>query len=289
MSNAKKSKKVRVYELSKEIGMSNSKVVELLKELEVELGVKQPHMSVLPDNVVTAFRNRYLKDKPKEPEDKKPEAKVEAKPETSDKPKQIVEKQQLNKPLTPNEAALAARIQGVDDDWKIITEEDLGDFSLSEDAYKLHKEALEMQENHEFAFRFIESTPQRVDEITSLSPPLRWWIVNATNMPRMAKYCDPNHGGVQKLDQIMVFKPWWMHQAHKDAIAGISKVKKDAGDIELRDGATELNGKVKFYAGKNPESKDSHFVGGQGDSIIPFEGESSEVQPDADMDMAGVG
>jgi len=147
--------------------------------------------------------------------------------------------------LTPEERALAARIASGDREWETITEESMGDFSLAEDPYKLPPEAAKQQAEKKFAFRWVEATPSRVDMIQSLDPPARWWICNATNTPFLEKHIDPAHGGIQKLDQLLMFKPWWMHERYQDAKMQIAKAKDRGGDITTRDGKKESYGEWK--------------------------------------------
>ena len=147
--------------------------------------------------------------------------------------------------LTPEERALSARIASDDSSWQTISEEDLGDFSLREDAYKLPSEAAEKLRQKKFAFRWIAKTPERLDEIRSLDPPARWGVCNATNTPFLAKYVDPAHGGIQKLDQILVFKPYWMWEMHQKAKLAEGNAKIDSGDISKRDGQQEDWGEWK--------------------------------------------
>lgn len=147
--------------------------------------------------------------------------------------------------MTPDEKALAARISAGDKSWKTISEEDLNDFSLAEDPYKLPEPAAKRQAKKKFAFRWVEAKASRVDEIQSLAPPARWWICNSTNTPFLAEFCDPAHGGVQKQDQLLMFKPWWMHEKHQAAKMHIAKGKDNTID--------KLNGKnedgVEWKAG----------------------------------------
>lgn len=170
--------------------------------------------------------------------------------------------------LTPDEQALAARIAAGDREWETITEESINDFSLSEDPYKLPKEALEQQEKKKFAFRWVEATASRVDMVQSLDPPARWWICNATNTPFLAKHVDPAHGGIQKLDQLLMFKPWWMHEKYQAAKMMVAKAKDSGGDIMNRDGKKEAYGEWKA----GPENK----ITGKDEVMASFEADEGE-------------
>lgn len=141
--------------------------------------------------------------------------------------------------LTADERALADRLSSGDTSWKTITEGDIVDFSLAKDQYELPKEAQDMQDKKKFAFRWVEADPKRIDQVRALDPPAKWWICNAMNTPFLAKYCDPMHGGIQRLDQILVFKPWWMHRAYQDAKMMIHTSKTETADITKKSGSAD--------------------------------------------------
>lgn len=150
----------------------------------------------------------------------------------------------VEKELTPEERALASRIAN-SGGWETIKEEDMVDYSLAEDPYKLPKEAAEKQRLREFAFRWAEAKPGRIDELQSLDPPARWWVCNSTNAPFLADYVDPAHGGVQRHDQILMIKPWRMHELHQAAKMKLAPTKdtpldklngKDDDGIEWKSG-----------------------------------------------------
>lgn len=169
------------------------------------------------------------------------------------------------KELTPDERALASRIAAGDDSWETITEDSIVDFSLAEDPYKLPKEAKEKQDAKEFAFRWAEAKPQRIDTLHNLEPPARWWVCNSTNAPFLKKYIDPDHGGVQKLDQILMMKPWWMHEKHQEAKMKIAKARIDSGDIKNMDGKQEEWGEWKAGYENRITSGDEVMVSDEGE------------------------
>ena len=141
--------------------------------------------------------------------------------------------------LTPEERALADRLSSDDRSWETIKEDDLNDFSLREDPYKLPAEAVEKEQKREFKFRWVEKRPERIDQIKSLEPPARWWVCNRDSTPFLAHLCDPVHGGIQKLDQILMFKPYWMFDKHQAAKTQIAESKLSSGDLKNRDGQQE--------------------------------------------------
>jgi len=145
--------------------------------------------------------------------------------------------------LTPDEQALAARMSDSDRSWETIKEEDMEDFSLAEAPYKLPKEAKDRQDKHEFAFRWVEAKTWRVDEVRNLDPPAKWWVCNATNTPFLSKYVDPAHGGVQHMDQVLMFKPWFMHAKHQGLKADLGRAKDVT--VDKRHGQKEEWGEWK--------------------------------------------
>lgn len=181
----------------------------------------------------------------------KPEPKQETKIE---KPKSI-----NLRPLTSEEQAIAARVATQNNDWETITEESMLDFSLAGEPYPLPIEAAQLQKEKKFAYRFIAKTPERIDEITNQPPPLKWWLCNRTQTPYLAKYCDPVHGGVQVKDQILVFKPWRMHELVQNAKMDLAKLKDSAGDVTKKQGK-EDGGKIEWKAGEAAQAKESEVV-----------------------------
>lgn len=136
--------------------------------------------------------------------------------------------------LTAEETALAQRIANEDSDWETLTEADIEDFSLCEDPYMLPLEAAKAQNEHKFAYKWAEMKPERLNELRSLSVPKRWWICNRTTMTFLTKYCDPNHGAIQKQDQILMFKPWWMHEKYQLLKMQMADAQDKAGDLEQK-------------------------------------------------------
>lgn len=145
-------------------------------------------------------------------------------------PKKLETKAPLN--LTPNEQAIAERVAGEDTDWFTIGEESMTDFSLMTNVLDLrahYPEAATLQEEKVYAFRWIERTPERVDQMTrSAHPPMRWAIVNKTTCPELEKYVDPLIGGIVNLDQILIFKPWAHHMRVKAALEQMADAKAGA-------------------------------------------------------------
>lgn len=124
--------------------------------------------------------------------------------------------------LTAEEAALKAIIQKEDDSWLGLTDADIEDFSLSNDPYPLPKECTSRL--GEFAFRYCERNPKRVQELKSMPGPQRWWIANAVNLPWLSHLCDSIDGAIHMRDQMLMFKPRWM----MDKVKALSTASDDA-------------------------------------------------------------
>lgn len=158
--------------------------------------------------------------------------------------------------LTPEEMAIFQRVKSEADDWKTITEESVDDYSLMEDPFKLPDEIKEFENKRQFKFRWIERKSERLDEIRSAKVPNKWWIVNADSFPDLESLCDPVLGCISRLDQMLVFKPWWMHEKRMQLLDELNAAQDRSGTVEAKDG--ENRDGVKFIAGKrspdNPET-----------------------------------
>lgn len=143
------------------------------------------------------------------------------------------------KPITAEEQAIAARVTSETMDWQTITEEDVEDYSLSKDPFELPPPAMEKQEKKEFFFRWITRSQQRLDEMRSKQAPFRYWICNSTNTPFLKGYFDPVLGCVAREDQMLVFKPYWMHVKERLHKEGLAKALDQAGDITAKHGQSD--------------------------------------------------
>jgi len=181
----------------------------------------------------------------------------------------VIKTKQQPKNLTTEEAAIFQRIQAEDNEWETIPEDETLDYSLAEDPFKLPPEAIKLRDQKKLAFRWVTRKPERVDEIRSLDVPRRWWIVNATNVPELANKVDPMLGGVVKLDQILVFKPYWMYEAE-------NKMKQDM--ITARDKEGDLASKHKMPV----DESGSQFLSGKeykigtGDEVLLHEADTGD-------------
>jgi hypothetical protein len=171
------------------------------------------------------------------------------------------------RPITAEEQAIAARIAADSDrEWETIGEDSVIDYSLGRDLFELPPPALKQQIEKHYAFRWIERTQRRIDEIRSKPIPLKWWICNSTNTPFLKGYFDPVLGGVTREDQILVFKPWWMHAKQREIVAEITEGKNQ--DLTRRN--KEKRGAAEFVAGVG----DSFGLKG-GDKIV-YDGDVAE-------------
>jgi len=136
--------------------------------------------------------------------------------------------------LTGDEAAIFQRVKSEGEsskEWETISEKDMHDYSLGADPFKLPKFALKLKEAKQFTFRWVARSKERLDEIRSLEPPKKWWIVNASTIPESEGDCDPILGCVTMYDQLLVFKPFWMFEADQRMKQEISDSKDKAGDL----------------------------------------------------------
>jgi hypothetical protein len=138
--------------------------------------------------------------------------------------------------LTPEEKAIYKRVKGETDDWKTITEDSVDDYSLMEDPFKLPDKVKVYQNKRQFAFRWIERTSARLDEVRSATVPNRWWIVNKETFPQLDGLFDPILGCITRMDQMLVFKPYWMHEKRKKIVQDLTDAQDRSGTLEGLDG-----------------------------------------------------
>ncbi len=134
--------------------------------------------------------------------------------------------------LTSTEVAITQRIMAESDDWKNIKESEVDDFSEQGDPMQIPEAAQKMKDKKKFAFRWITRTSERLDEVRNLPVPRKWWICNAATTPFLADDCDPILGCVCKLDQMLVFKPYWMFE--KDQKRKMDLAERQAGAADLK-------------------------------------------------------
>ena len=185
---------------------------------------------------------------------------VEEKQDFSELPEQS---QQTPPNLTPEEAAIYQRVMNEKDEFPPINESDMFDFSLSVDPFKKPKAAEDLQNRKQFYFRWAEKKPTRIDELRSADPPYKYLIVNrGSSIGHLFNRHDFDaiHGGIEKLDQILMYQPW-SYKAQRDAIRAMkSKQQLDGGTLESLHGKEVDDTGSAFHAGKSARISASRDV-----------------------------
>ena len=184
--------------------------------------------------------------------------------------------------LTQEEAALFERIKAegqTGKEWERVTEDDALDFTLAQDPFKLPDFAQKLQDQMEYAFRWIERKKERVDEIRSMSIPQKWWIVNASTMPGCVDDLDPILGAVCIYDQLLVFKPYWMYMKEKQMEEAIMEDKAKGGELASKHKQAIDETGSEFLAGKEVK------ISGKDD----VQWHETDVDKVADSDTAVIG
>jgi len=188
------------------------------------------------------------------------------------------------KPITAEEQAIAARITADSNrEWETITEESTIDYRLGRDAFELPLPAKKAQNEKQYAFRWIARTQGRIDEMRNKQVPERWWVCNATNTPFLDGFFDPVLGGVCREDQILMFKPWWMHQKHRDMVNRMSEVHGQ--DITRKD--REKRGSAEFVAGARVDGSQLRQEVKPGDSVF-YDGDVEERPSPTGADLSDI-
>ena len=146
------------------------------------------------------------------------------------------------------------------------------DFSLAADPLKLPPEAQDRQDRKEFAFRWCERTPKRVAELTNAAAPLKWWIANSTTAPYLKKYVDPTIGGICRMDQLLLLKPWHLHQKVKDAVNASAKALYNSRELD-KGAAQKISSRDSRDHLKVGVGERAHIKGG----VEAWEGEKDSV------------
>jgi len=165
----------------------------------------------------------------------------QTKKRTGTKGTETTQKPKMRQPahLHPDEAAIFQRVKAEGErerEWEHVAESDMDDFSLRDDPMKLPDFAQKLQDDKQYAFRWVTRSKERLDEIRNMKPPFKWWIVNASTMPESVNDLDPVLGCVSKLDQLLVFKPWNLYKTEKRYKQQLADNKDQAGDVHKKDG-----------------------------------------------------
>lgn len=181
------------------------------------------------------------------------------------------------RPITAEEQAIAARVAADSNrEWETIGEDSAIDYSLGRDLFELPPPAKKEQDEKRYAFRWIVRTQARIDEIRSKPVPLKWWMCNSTNTPFLKGYFDPILGGITREDQILVFKPWWMHAKQREMVDQITEGKNQ--DITRKN--REKRGAAEFVAGAGDAGERLALKGS--DKVI-YDGDVEEGSGSADL------
>ena len=157
--------------------------------------------------------------------------------------------------LTAEEAALKSILETKDDKWLGLTDKDVEDFSLSEDPFKLPREAQKLQDEKRYAFRWCENRIGRVMELTRKEAPFGWSVANSQNTPELKHLVDSITGGIHKLDQVLLYKPFSMAMKVKELKQQADSAKANARDPNKRAGERDDN--FVWEAGERAKLKDS--------------------------------
>ena len=135
--------------------------------------------------------------------------------------------------LSTEERAIADLVAADSEEWgPALREDELNDFSLMKNPMDLPPEALSMQNDKKYAFRWCERTPDRVRQLTRAAQrPLKWKVANKVNLPSMAHLVDSLLGGVCVLDQILLFKPWHDHSLVQQAKTDMAEITDQSGTL----------------------------------------------------------
>jgi hypothetical protein len=150
------------------------------------------------------------------------------------RPKKQTENEAIESPnLTPEERAIVQRTANQDTDWHVIREDELEDYSLSEDPYKLPPVAQKMQDEKKYAFRWCERTPKRIDQITrTYQTYKRWTLVTRSTLPELEDEVDSILGCVCRGDQALLFRPWFYHENEKRMKEQLAEANYKSGSLE---------------------------------------------------------
>lgn len=188
-------------------------------------------------------------------------------------PEEVAEKTTT---LTTEESAIISRVLAEKDDWKSIKESEVDDFQLANDPLELPPPAKEMKIKNKYAFRWIARTTARMDELRNKPVPFKWWICNAVNTPFLEGYFDPVLRCVCKLDQMLVFKPYWMFTKEQEFKNMQADRNASAGDLKKKGGT--IKGGGELVEGRKIEQGDAIQFDNVDDLIDGGAGEVIEAE-----------
>jgi len=173
--------------------------------------------------------------------------------------------------LTPDELAIYQRVSsaGQKREWETISEEDLHDYNLGKDPFKIPEFAQKLKDEKQYAFRWIERSRERIDNVNSLEPPFKWWLVTSETVPECEDSIDSNLGCVCLYDQMLVFKPYWMWEKER-------KIKEQIADRKDKDGSLEAKHHLPVDGTGSEFLADRRARIGGRDQVILHEGDIDE-------------
>ena len=189
-------------------------------------------------------------------------------------------------PMTPEEKAIFSRVASESMEWATIDPYATLDYSLAEDPFKLPEPALKLQKDKQFQFRWIERTSTRLDEVKNRQVPFRWWPVNNVQPVggMFRDVVDSSTGAVHLMDQMLVFKPWWMWEKEKEIKQQIADTR---GDLTSKNKQTPKdNIELAAVARKSGDPRQRPEITG---SDIQFKGEAEiDAEQGRDYGYAGL-
>ena len=174
--------------------------------------------------------------------------------------------------LTAEEQAIVNRTMKATS-WPDESERASIDYSLMQDKFRFPEPCYEQMKRKKFAFRWITRTPERIDEMRNNPIPFKWAVANRVNTPFLAEFMDKTLGCVARLDQILVYRPWWMHEEELNYDRQLAEGKDRP--ITSKDG--ESRNDVEFIAStRSGESSKRARAEIGGDAIIAGDAEDAE-------------
>lgn len=156
--------------------------------------------------------------------------------------------------------------------WPDESERASIDYSLMQDKFRYPEPCYTMMKRKKFAFRWITRTPERIDEMRNNPIPFRWAIANRTNTPFLAEFVDKTLGCIIRLDQILVYRPWWMHEEENSYDRQMAEGKDRP--ITSKDG--EIRNDIEFVAStRSGETSKRARAEIGGDAIIAGDAEDT--------------
>ncbi len=171
--------------------------------------------------------------------------------------------------LTAEERAIVSRVTK-ETTWPNESERASIDYSLMQDRFRYPDPCYEKMKRKKFSFRWITRTPERIDEVRNNPVPFKWEIANRTNTPFLAEFIDKTLGCVTRLDQFLVYRPWWMHEEELNYDRQLAEGKDRP--ITSKDG--EIRNDVEFIAStRSGETNKRARAESGGDAIIAGDAE----------------